>query len=228
MGMTLSIMGLYNSDPTIFDLMVLPADLETDRQTIIDSILLEDAELEILYPQPAIMKTAIQLWSKAEQPTWARMTAALAEQYNPLWNVDATITETGSNTTNKSGSDERTESESSTGDSTTDQTSTGSSTTIEGSTAFNSGAYTDRDSTAITTGGTEGSTVEASNSRELTEERGWTETGSGSDTRSIRRTGNIGVTSSQQLIEQEIEVAKYNILRYIIDSFKFRFCLLVY
>ena len=41
--------------------------------------------------------------------------------------------------------------------------------------------------------------------------------------------GNIGVTTSQQMLEQELEVApKLNITNYIVDSFKKRFCLLVY
>lgn len=41
--------------------------------------------------------------------------------------------------------------------------------------------------------------------------------------------GNIGVTTSQQMLEQEIEVApKLNITNYMIESFKQRFCLLVY
>lgn len=41
--------------------------------------------------------------------------------------------------------------------------------------------------------------------------------------------GNIGVTTSQQMLEQEIEVsAKLNVIKMIVDAFKERFCLLVY
>ena len=48
-------------------------------------------------------------------------------------------------------------------------------------------------------------------------------------TRSSRIHGNIGVTTSQQMLEQELEVApKLNIMNIIIESFKNRFCLLVY
>ena len=48
-------------------------------------------------------------------------------------------------------------------------------------------------------------------------------------TRSSRIHGNIGVTTSQQMLEQELEVApKLNIMNVIIESFKNRFCLLVY
>lgn len=51
----------------------------------------------------------------------------------------------------------------------------------------------------------------------------------GQTTNSSRIHGNIGVTTSQQMLEQELEVApKLNIMNIIIESFKNRFCLLVY
>ena len=51
----------------------------------------------------------------------------------------------------------------------------------------------------------------------------------GDITRNNHTTGNIGVTTSQQMLEQEIEVsAKLNVIKMIVESFKERFCLLVY
>lgn len=46
--------------------------------------------------------------------------------------------------------------------------------------------------------------------------------------RTARMWGNIGVTTTQQMIEEERRVSELNIYNYIIDSFKRRFCLLVY
>ena len=43
-----------------------------------------------------------------------------------------------------------------------------------------------------------------------------------------RRTGNIGVTATQDLIKKEREIANFSIIDYITESFKERFCLLVY
>ena len=40
--------------------------------------------------------------------------------------------------------------------------------------------------------------------------------------------GNIGITTTQQMINEEREVDKFNLMDYIIDRFKQRFCLLVY
>ena len=50
----------------------------------------------------------------------------------------------------------------------------------------------------------------------------------GTTDHTIKRTGNIGVTTTQQMIEQEREIAKFSIINYIAVSFKERFCLLVY
>ena len=42
------------------------------------------------------------------------------------------------------------------------------------------------------------------------------------------RHGNIGVTASQDLIQKQRDIAEFNIIDYIADSFKKRFCLMVY
>ena len=48
-------------------------------------------------------------------------------------------------------------------------------------------------------------------------------------TRENHTSGNIGVTTSQQMLEQEIEISsKLNVMNIIVQSFKTRFCILVY
>lgn len=55
---------------------------------------------------------------------------------------------------------------------------------------------------------------------------------SGTDTGTISRSrsehGNIGITSTQQLIKEEREVAEFDIYAYIVRDFKERFCVCVY
>lgn len=46
--------------------------------------------------------------------------------------------------------------------------------------------------------------------------------------RKARMWGNIGVTTTQQMIEEQRNVVKFNMMDYIIESFIKRFCLLVY
>ena len=176
--MMLSVIGCYNFDPEIFDDMNVPEGVS--KQTVIDSILLECGELEVLYPSVPVMKLAIGVWSDAEQQIWEKLQNTVDLDYNPLWNVDASITETREGSGSEDGDDTH---------------------NVKGYNATN-----------------------WANSDQIVRdaERSWEETNT------ISRTGNIGVTSSQQLIQQEREVAEFSLIKYITDSFKRRFCLLVY
>ena len=57
-----------------------------------------------------------------------------------------------------------------------------------------------------------------------------TDTASGTDTTSInsRTHGNIGVTTSQQMLQSELDIAKWNIYEQITDLFISEFCIMVY
>lgn len=50
----------------------------------------------------------------------------------------------------------------------------------------------------------------------------------GETTHEQSETGNIGVTTTQQMISAEREIAMFNIIDFIINDFKERFCLLIY
>ena len=62
---TLSVMGLYNYDDSIFDDMVLPTSDHIDKDTLVQNILVECSELEILYTDPTFFKKILEIWSKA-------------------------------------------------------------------------------------------------------------------------------------------------------------------
>lgn len=86
---TLSILGLYNFDPSIFDDFTLPAVIteKGNEHLVYENILLEYAELEVLYPDPAVMKQAIAVWSQSRFHTWTRMADVLYEDYDPFINI---------------------------------------------------------------------------------------------------------------------------------------------
>lgn len=110
MGATLSIMGLYNNDPTVLDLMQFPQGFsEADKQTVKESILTECAEFEVLYAAPAVMKTMVGIWSRKELPYWQRVFNASLLEYDPIENYHRTETETieDGKTETHSGSDQR-------------------------------------------------------------------------------------------------------------------------
>lgn len=162
--MFLSIVGMYEYDDSLFDGLDVPTYTDKnntvhviDKSAVINSILLNCAELELLYSSIDTMKLAIGVWSAAEQDTWKKMFATQKIEYNPLWNVDADVVNIGS---------------------------------VMG---FN-------------------------------EDTEWSDAAKETQ----RRTGNIGVTSSQDLLQQERDVADFSIIRFITESFKKRFCLMVY
>jgi len=84
-GQIISVLGLYNYDPTLFDNMYLPDVL--DRDALINNLIMELAEVEVIYPSPAFMKQAIDLWSHKRALTWDRIAGVLTEDYDPFINI---------------------------------------------------------------------------------------------------------------------------------------------
>lgn len=94
-GATLSIMGLYNNDPTVLDLMEFPDGFtDAQKQNVKENILIECAELEFLYPAPSVAKAIIGIWSRKELPYWTRVYKASQLEYNPIENYRRNETET--------------------------------------------------------------------------------------------------------------------------------------
>lgn len=104
MRATMSVLGLYQWDDTIFDNLVLPDDL--DSSLVVDTILSDCAELEIMYPDPDVLKGLIGVWSSHEVIIWDRLNNLFNQAYNPLENYDRTEnwnqTDTGSSSNNGS------------------------------------------------------------------------------------------------------------------------------
>ena len=172
--MLLSIMGLYEYDNNLFEGLQLPEGLS--REAVINEILLQCAELEIMYPNIDIMKLAITTWSVANQYTWQKLYDTMVVEYNPIWNVDATVN--------------------------IDRDTSGSGNATDAVKGFNSDTWAESEKTD-TNSSAEEDVIE-------------------------RRTGNIGVTTTQQMLEQERKIAEFNMISYIAQSFKQRFCILIY
>lgn len=85
---SLSIYGLWEYDNTVFDNMVLPADLEEHRQDLISEILLDCSDFALLYPDADFMKMLIGVWSRNEQRIWEKMLESELVEFNPIENYD--------------------------------------------------------------------------------------------------------------------------------------------
>jgi len=227
---TMSVNGLYQYNENLFDELVLPEG--TDRETVINNILLDSIELETYITDPDALKTAIGYWSRAQLPVWQHLKETTEYEYNPIWNKDGEVTET--ETRNLAGSKTNTQTRNLAGTSgdteTRNLSGSGDTTTENGVNAFNGSGYADRDQSITNASTTDTGTVQHSGS---TSDTGTVQdSGQSTDTGTISRSriekGNIGVTTTQQMIKEEREIAEFNLVNYIVRSFIERFCLLVY
>lgn len=108
-AVNLSPLGLYNWDSTIFDLMQIPSAL--DRDTLVQNLLAETAELEVLYPNPVVFKNLVGVWSAKQIDIWNRLYATTQYEYNPIENYNRyeTGSDSGTGSTTHSGTDSTTE-----------------------------------------------------------------------------------------------------------------------
>lgn len=227
---TMSLLGLYTFNPLVVSELVLPEGV--DRTTLVDNLLAETAELELIYSDLGFMQAMIGRWSTKEAPIWKKLLATTKFEYNPIENYDRredwTDTTTGS--TQSNGTNTQNSSSSFSGETEGKETLSSSQENINSVSAYNSLEFANKDKadTELTQ-----NTIAEQNSSSKTSQQSSgnttnTEERQNEIVRSGRAHGNIGVTSSQQLIEEERRVAQFNIYDYIINSFKNRFCLLVY
>ena len=225
-GASLSLLGMYSWNDTLFDEMTYPDDFTADqKQLFVNNVLMECAELEIIYPDWDFLKFAINTWSAKEVFNWNRLYAAMMADYNPIENYnrseDMTETHSGIDSNQVSGidSDSRTGYDSLVG--------SGTDTDTHSKTAYDSNAYAATDKIEMSKGSTQtnnyNSTISHTNGRKDTYTHGHTIRTAGTIT------GNIGTMTAQNMLEQEVEIIpKLNVINAMIDSFKNRFCLLVY
>lgn len=226
----LDLITIFNYDNTIFDNLQLPATMNKDD--FINNLLLETAELELLYSRPDFLKFAIGAWSTKELSIWEKLDATLHYEYNPIYNTDRTETETVT--------EEKTGKRNIDGSST--DTGTANSTTNNNykrdETSNDVRSVSSYDSDALKTAEQSTNTIEADNTDTSTNESRSTGTStltqtqnsedSGTVTRELHTSGNIGVTTTQAMIEEERKVVQFCIDDFIINSFKRKFCILVY
>lgn len=210
----LSILGLYNYDPTIFDGLTIPtadditdeADKVTDpfvpdKQTLIQYICMQLAEMELVYTKPEVVKTMIGIWSSVRLPVWKAIYNTLLYKYNPIWNKDGEIIEDHDLTIED------------------DYNVTNLKTEHDGNvanevTGYDSATYSPNTRQVVDTSDTQNGNTNNVHT----------------DTGTITRTehGNIGVTMTQEMIRQQREVVEFNLYDYILQDFKAQFCVAVW
>lgn len=87
----LTLIGLYNYDPSIFSRLSLPEPLTAAKA--INQILLEKGEFGSLYTDPDFLKFAVGVWSDANQMAFTHLAKVQAASYDPISNYDRTESE---------------------------------------------------------------------------------------------------------------------------------------
>ena len=211
----ITLWGMYQYDETLFDNVVLPDGI--DKENLVAEIMRNSGDLYPYHQIPEHLKRNINYWFARRLFDFERMYEALRTEYSPIENYDRkeNITRDYEN----SGSDKA----STTLGSTTTSSNVGSNDNENKVSAYNETDYTNREkdtqsysSTATNTGsGTDTTQTEYGLKRKEVED--------------IRVHGNIGVTTSQQMIESEMSLrAKYDIYKIISREFEREFLVQIY
>lgn len=186
----MTLIGLYNYDNTLFDNLTLPTGY--DKDTYIESLLLEHGEKPVLYPDPEFMKFSIGAFSRKWALELKKIYEALTADYNPIENYDRQEKWEDHGGTTYGRKDVTTYGKTDTRSQTVDGT------TENKVSAFNSSAY-EPDNKTITNDGTS-----------KLEQRGTDSVqASGSDTANSKHEGrihgNIGVMTAASMVSEVVE-----------------------
>ena len=202
----LTLMGLYNYDSTLFDALTLPE--EYDKDTFIESLMIEHGEKCVLYADFDFMKYSIGAWGRKWALELERIAQALQAEYNPIYNYDRYEESTD-------GEGRKYTSTTNAGHKATDSPDFTVSQTVDGTTehkvsADNSSDY-QPESKDITNAGTTKTSGKAQDLAETSNSKT-----DDSETRNLKHNahlyGNIGVTTSAQMVTEVVEQRyKYNL-----------------
>lgn len=219
MRSNMSLMGLYHYRPDILDRFHIPGDINDDM--VRAEVIRQCAELEVLYPDPDFFKEALHWWSWSHNEAWERMYTALMAEYDPIENYNRIEDWTDDSTQTNDLKSENT------GSATGNISTTGTNATDEKhyDKGFNEYALLN-DQRNETNSNTTTNTTDSSTTGSTTRN-----TGSVDQTASRKGHvhGNIGVTTNQQMLSEEIKLrTTHTMTQIIVDQFKREFCLLVY
>lgn len=223
----LSILGLYNYQNEVFDGLNVPDGL--DRQTLIEYIMMECADLALLYPQMPLMQTLIAAWSKSRLHSWERLYQSTVQNYNMIHNYDRyedwtdSGTKTGSRTENTTGVENITANGNSSASGSTGETTETSKPGYNVATDPVTTEIVERAGTAENYGNSHSSGKTSKEEQGDTQEEEQT-----SGKHSGHLYGNIGTVTAAAMLTAERELYKWDVYGAIAQEFKERFCVMVY
>lgn len=237
---------LDSQNKSLFDNLTLPDGYI--KNDITDNIMMRACEMEVLYPDPDFFTAAIGLWGKKHYKTFDKWLTALNIEYNPLENYDRkedyTDTHTGTDSTEMGA-----QHSSSTigqqvntnvlGEITNTDVMAQQHTVNENAvSAYDANTYQPNEKNDATvdahtdthTQGSHTDTSTAGSHTDTTDADAHTDTTTydTSVVHDARIHGNIGVTTSQQMLQSELDIALWNLYEHIADLFITEFCIMIY
>ncbi len=230
----IGIENYLNPDRSVFDKMNLPAGI--DKETLIGSILLRCQEFELLYSDPDFLIDAVNIWSRKNYWTFDKWVKAINIKYDPLYNYDRTEewTDTHQGDYSKIGSGNSSGNTGTTNDltETHNLTTTNDVTNTHSEKAFNDSSLVNNQTDVIDQDGTDKGTIKNTGTVTGNYSNSNSDNESGDDSfenkHNGRMYGNIGVTTSQQMLQSELDIARWNMYEHIADLFASEFCIMVY
>lgn len=229
----LTLIGMNNYDSSLFDNLRFE---NVDHETLVNTILLNCGEFEVLYPNIETLKNMFTLFSSKWSRTVSKWVSALNTEYKPLENYDRYENFGGSETELENGNETHltngNETITNNGNTILSRSGTDNNDVENKTSAFNSSDYqpNEKTITQINYGSSDKNDVNLNQTRtpNITEIR----------TPNIKRTrtpnlenhihGNVGVTTSQQMLESELQLQYWNLYNKISNIFMKEFCIMVY
>lgn len=230
MSATMTLIGLYNYDNTLFNQLTLPDGIT--KTMVISAVLARSGEFEVLYSDLDFNKNMIEFIGQKWYTTFKKWYDALQIEYDPLYNYDRfeewqdSGTDTG--TVNRTGSDTGTVGNS--GTNTSSEESSGSGQTDTFVNAYdNNTLVEDGQSKSTQSANSSGKdTTNSTETRDLANTNDETRNLATSGKHSGHMYGNIGVTTSQQMLQSELDIAEWNLYEHIADVFVRELCIPIY
>ena len=205
---------LNAENDSIFKNITLPSGI--DKQVLVDTILLKNAEFEVFYSDPYYMKRVTELFFNKHYHTFEKWVEAENLTWNPIENYDRY-----EDWTDK-GSDERTGNRKDVSSASDTNITAGSGETKQNVTTYDSGTYKPDNQTESTSGATSSSSTTGNN------ESNTTDKGESESIHSGHIHGNIGVTQASDMVRGWRDVWSWNIYEAIADMYKDEFSIGVY
>lgn len=216
------LLDLLYYDDTIMDNFTVPDGI--DRRLALDTIYQRCGLTPLYHPDPAWLKFYVGRWCSKNAKTWEELYKTTIQDYNPIYNYDRTEETTDARSGTRKLSEDTSSNTKQNGDtSVTDTSSDSSEHTLS---ADNSDSYEPGYKDVSSRQDTQAS--ESSNRVDVTGDRAVDETTGETYSHKLRAYGNIGVTTTQEMLEAQRKVVRYNIYNEIADSFKDEFCLYIY